>query len=301
MNTIDHASYDDLFVTARDGLVLHVRDYGRHGATALPVVCLPGLTRTAADFGDLAVALACDPTLPRRVLAVDYRGRGLSAWDPDPDNYTVATELDDVLAILAACEATPAVFVGSSRGGLITMALAGVRPCAIAGVVLNDIGPVIEIDGLMRIKNRVGRMPPPADFSAAAEQLRHTHGAAFPRLTTAEWLAWAERAWTRKNGTLVTTYDPALARSLDDVAADQPIPTLWPQFDALADVPLMIVRGANSDLLSAATVAAMQARRRETTVLEVPDQGHTPLLADTDTIAAITTFVRHCDARRHDP
>src|SRR5215475_4793639 len=134
----------DHYVTARDGLRLHVREYGERAAPGLPVVCLPGLARTTADFEPLAAALAGDPRYPRRVLALDYRGRGLSDHDPNPDNYSIAVELDDVLSVLTARAIGCAVFVGTSRGGLITMALAAARPGVIAGAVLNDIGPVIE-------------------------------------------------------------------------------------------------------------------------------------------------------------
>ena len=128
-------------------------------------MCLPGLSRTGEDFDILATALAGDAAAPRRVLALDYRGRGLSAWDPNPKNYTVATELDDVLAVLTALEAAPAIIIGTSRGGLIAMALAARQPGAIAGVVLNDIGPVIEAQGLLRIKGYVGKLPQPHNFA----------------------------------------------------------------------------------------------------------------------------------------
>src|SRR5689334_14113165 len=126
-------AFVDHYVTARDGLRLHVREYGRRTAPGLPVVCLPGLSRTTADFDPLAAALAGDPDRPRRVLALDSRGRGLSDPDPDPDNYAIPVELDDVLSVLAERAAAPAVFVGTSRGGLIIMALAVLRPAAIAG------------------------------------------------------------------------------------------------------------------------------------------------------------------------
>src|SRR5690348_6368664 len=146
----------DHHVTARDGLRLHVRERGARTAPGLPVVCLPGLARTTADFEPLAAALAGDPARPRRVLALDYRGRGLSDHDPDPDNYSIPVELDDVLGVLTARAVGSAVFVGTSRGGLIVMALAAARPGVIAGAILNDIGPVLEPQGLMRIKGYVG-------------------------------------------------------------------------------------------------------------------------------------------------
>ena len=286
----------DHFVTAPDGLRLHVREWGERTARALPVVCLPGLARTTTDFDTLGAALAGDAN-PRRVLALDYRGRGLSDHDPDPDHYSVAVELDDVLAVLTARAVPPAVIVGTSRGGLIAMTLAAVRPTAIAGVVLNDIGPVIEPQGLLRIKNYVGKLPQPRDFTEGADILRSVSGGQFPRLGAADWLAAAHRTWRERGGRLVLVYDPQLARTLAAFDPDQPLPALWQQFDALAHVPMMVIRGAKSDILSIATVEAMRARRRDLTILEVADQGHAPLLAEPETIARIATFIAECERR----
>jgi len=285
----------DHFVTAQDGLRLHVREYGERTARALPVVCLPGLARTTADFDPLGTALADNPARPRRVLALDYRGRGLSDYDRDPGRYSIPVELGDVAAVLTARAVASAVFVGTSRGGLIAMALAAARPTAIAGVVLNDIGPVIEPQGLMRIKSYVGRLPQPHGFTEGAEVLSRLFGDQFPKLGAADWLAAARRTWHDRDGSLVLTYDPRLADGLAALTPDQPLPTMWSQFDALAQIPMMVIRGANSDILSAATLTAMRARRRETTVLEIPDQGHAPLLAEPDTIARIADFLAGCD------
>jgi len=285
----------DHFVTAQDGLRLHVREHGERTAPGLPVVCLPGLARTTADFDRLAAALAGDPDRPRRVVALDYRGRGMSDHDRDPANYSIPVELADVTAVLAARAVERGIFVGTSRGGLLTMALAAVRPTAIAGAVLNDIGPVIEPQGLMRIKSYVGKLPQPRGFEDGAEILRRLFGPQFTRLTDADWLASAHRNWRRQDGRLVVTYDPRLSHALASIDPAHPLPPIWPQFDALGNSPLMVIRGANSDILSAATVAAMQARRRDTVVIEVPDEGHAPLLADADTIARIAIFVAKCE------
>ena len=287
--------FTDHYVSARDGLRLHVREYGGRTAPSLPVVCLPGLARTTADFDPLARALAGDPDRPRRVLALDYRGRGLSDYDSDPSNYAIPVELDDVLAVLSARAVASAAFVGTSRGGLILMALATLRPGTIAGAVLNDIGPVIEPQGLMRIKSYVGKLPQPRDLDEGAEILRRLFDAQFTRLGDADWLASARRTWREHDGRLLLTYDPKLAYALAAVDPDHPLPPLWPQFDALAGMPLMVIRGANSDLLSAATIEAMRARRNEMTSVEIPDQGHAPLLAEADIIARIAAFVACCD------
>jgi pimeloyl-ACP methyl ester carboxylesterase len=298
MDAIGPPQFTDLFVSAQDGLRLHAREYGPHTTAALPVVCLPGLTRTADDFHPLAVALACDPEHPRRVLALDYRGRGLSDYDGDPANYAITVEANDVVATIIACDIAPAVFVGTSRGGIITMMLAAARPSLIAGAVLNDIGPVIEIQGLMRIKSYVGKMPRPLTFDEGGEILRHLFGSQFTRLDSTDWRAAAQRAWKWQGNRLVPTYDVSLARTLDAIDPEQPMPSLWPQFEALAPVPLMVVRGKNSDLLSAATLALMRDRRWDMTAIEVADQGHAPLLADADTVGQIVAFVAGCDKSR---
>ena len=290
-------------VTAHDGLKLYVRCYGDWDAgkaaaapRPLPVLCLPGLTRTGADFDTLAIALAADPLRPRRVAALDYRGRGRSDYDTNPANYSLPIEATDVLTVMAGLDITPAVIIGTSRGGLIALVLAMTRPEVIAGVVFNDIGPVVEMPGLLRIKGYVGKMGAPRDFDAAAELLRSLFADQFPKLTAADWLAAAHRGFREDNGRLVTTYDPALAQSLNAVEPDKPLPALWDGFDALADKPLMTIRGANSDILSPATLAAMQARHPGLDSLTIADQGHPPLLTEPQVIGRIAAFLARCDA-----
>jgi pimeloyl-ACP methyl ester carboxylesterase len=283
------------FITAQDGLKLHVRVYGSSASTALPVVCLPGLTRTGADFHPLASALARDAERPRHVLALDYRGRGLSDYDSNPDNYSLPVELADVLSVLTALAIGKAVFVGTSRGGLLTMLLGSARPDALAGVVLNDIGPVLEPRGLVRIKSYVGQLPQLNSFEEAAKSLRQLFSPQFPALSADDWRELAQRMFRDQGGRILPDYDPKLAHALRDVDIERPLQALWEQFDSLAGVPLLIIRGANSDLLSAATVEAMRARRTQSEVLVVPDQGHAPLLTDEDTILRIGAFIRSCE------
>lgn len=289
-------SAKSIFISAPDGLRLHTVNYGPAGDQALPVVCLPGLSRTAADFEALAEALAGDPKRPRRVIALDYRGRGQSDYDRDPDNYRFQTELTDVLAVIAALDCMPAIFVGTSRGGILTMLLATLRPSAIAGVILNDIGPVIEPKGLMRIKGYVGRLPQPRSFEEGAEILRRLFSSQFPKLRPEDWLASARRTFKQTDdGRLVPTYDVRLAKTLEGVGFDKPLPALWKEFDALSNMPLMVIRGENSDILTAATIDAMRVHHAGMETIEVPDQGHTPLLAEADVIARIADFAARCD------
>jgi pimeloyl-ACP methyl ester carboxylesterase len=285
-----------VFVTAQDGLKLHVRSYGSRISAALPVVCLPGLARTTADFEPLAVALASHPKAPRRVIALDSRGRGRSEYDHNPENYSLPVELGDLIAVLTALGIARAVLVGTSRGGILTMLLAAARPTAIAGCVLNDIGPVIEPTGLMRIKSYVGKLPQPANFGDAAAMLRGLFGGQFSTLGDDDWLAFAYRTFKQADGRLVPDYDTRLAATLAAVDLEQPLPQMWKEFDALALVPVMVIRGANSDILSVATVDAMRARHPALEVIEVPDQGHAPLLTEADVIARIAAFVAGCEA-----
>jgi pimeloyl-ACP methyl ester carboxylesterase len=296
---MDNASAPtSVFLSAPDGLRLHARCYGRRSAAALPVVCLPGLARTAEDFETLAAALAGDAGRPRRVIALDYRGRGLSDYDRDPGNYSFRIELADVLAVMTALDVLPAVIVGTSRGGILAMLLGALRPSALAGVVLNDIGPVIEPKGLMRIRGYVGKLPQPTSFAEGGEILRRLFSAQFPKLTQEDWLAAAHRTFKERDGALVPTYDVRLMKTLEGVDFEKPFPPLWKEFDALAHVPVMCVRGANSDLLSAATVEAMRARRAAMEAIEVPDQGHAPLLMEADVIASLADFIGRCDRPR---
>jgi pimeloyl-ACP methyl ester carboxylesterase len=285
-----------VFVSAPDGLRLHVREYGPRLAAALPVVCLPGLTRTVADFDVLAPALAAAG--PRRVIALDSRGRGQSEYDRNPENYNLLVELGDLEAVLTALSVGPAVFIGSSRGGLLTMQLGVAHPTHIAGVVLHDIGPVIEPKGLARIRSYVGKLPQPRNFAEGADILRQVFHAQFPNFTSEQWLATAQRAWRMQDGALKPTYDVRIARTLAAIDIEQPLPPLWNEFDSLIRVPMLVIRGENSDILSAATLAAMAVRHPGMESIEVPGQGHVPLLEGDDMIGRITALVARCDAAK---
>lgn len=291
------AQVQDVFFRSADGLRLHARDIAPPdgGNRALAVLCLPGLTRTAADFDTLMLALAHDETAPRRVVAVDYRGRGLSDHDANVGNYSVPVEMADVVALASELGIGRAIVVGTSRGGLIALTLAATGSPLLAGVVLNDIGPVIERAGLMRIKGYVGERPVPSSWEDAAGGLKRLFGRDFPALTDAAWRNWARRAWLEQDGMFRQTYDPALAQTLAALSADTPLPPAWEAFDALAASPLMVVHGALSDLLSRDTVDAMQSRRPDLEVVEVAEQGHAPLLDDDATITRIKAFCARCD------
>jgi pimeloyl-ACP methyl ester carboxylesterase len=287
-------AFEDLWFTAPDGLKLHALAAGPQAADRLPVVCLPGLARTAEDFRELMQALARAPK-SRRVIALDSRGRGRSERDLKPENYSVPVELSDLVSVLAATGITRAVFVGTSRGGILTMMLALARPEAIAGAVLNDIGPVIETAGLLRIKEYVGRMPRPRSWSEAVTIMRTAVGG-HPGLDEEGWQWLARRTWVETAHGLEPACDPALSKSLEAFDPMKPPPPLWHAFDALPNVPLLVLRGEHSDLLSRTTVLEMQRRRPALAVAEVKGQGHAPLLRDAATIGPILALVARCDA-----
>jgi len=285
------------FVSARDGLKLHLRDYGPLAATALPVVCLPGLARTSADFHELALALAEDEAAPRRVIALDYRGRGLSEYDRNWKNYDIRVELDDLMQVLVATGIDEAAFVGTSRGGLLTMALAVARPAAIRGVVFNDVGPVIDARGLLRIRGYVGKLPAPRSFSEGAEILKRLSDQQFSVLSDAEWDVMARRTWTDRDGALKPDYDIKLMKVLEELDLEAPLPVLWAYFDALKAVPMLAIRGANSDLLEDKTLLDMAERHPDCETYTAPGQGHAPLLGSKDMIRRIAKLVARAERR----
>jgi pimeloyl-ACP methyl ester carboxylesterase len=295
----DITRYQDIFVIIRDGLRLHARKYAAlnpaHAATARPVVCLPGLTRNGRDFHDLALALSSGPDA-RDVYTLDYRGRGLSDHDKDWCNYTVPREMLDVVDVMTAQGLHDAAIVGTSRGGLITMVLAAAQPGMIGAAVLNDIGPVLDMKGLTRIAAYVGRMPVPGTWSEAAKLVRELNAKAFPALGDSDWEPIARQFFNERNGKPVAGYDPALGRAFS--VLDGPMPALWAQFDALKRVPVMVIRGEKSDLLSEATVEEMCRRHPQCSSLTVPGQGHAPFLRDEPTQTAIRRFFNTAEPAR---
>ncbi|WP_445503958.1 alpha/beta fold hydrolase [Microvirga sp. G4-2] len=274
------SSYRDLFVSASDGLRLYARDYGPLNGSALPVVCLPGLARNSEDFHTLAEALSTDAARPHRVLALDYRGRGRSEWASDWRQYELGTELNDVLQVLIVAGIEKAVFVGTSRGGLLTMALSATRPTVLAGAVLNDVGPIIEPKGLIRIRSYVGKLPIPNTLQEGAEILKQVSDAQFPAFTQEQWESMARGTWHEKNGRLALSYDPSLMRPLQELDLEMPMPDLWNLFGALKPFPVLAIRGENSDLLSAQTLSTMQERHPRMTAITVSGQGHAPLIEE---------------------
>lgn len=290
----------DIYFTVRDGLRLHARHYLAPGAVRRPVVCLPGLTRNAKDFHVLAEALAGPHGHRREVYCVDYRGRGLSEHDKDWRNYTPFIECLDVLDLMTLAGLHDVALIGTSRGGIIAMIMALLRPSAIGAVVLNDIGPVIDRDGLTRIIGYVGRVPLPATWEDAGKLVRDMNARQFTRVRDEEWIDVARQWFNDEAGMPHHSYDPELVRPLSAINSEGPPPPMWTQFKALARVPLLVIRGENSDILSTQTLTEMARVHPDMRSLVVPGQGHAPLLRDQPTIQAIADFLVETDVSHRD-
>jgi pimeloyl-ACP methyl ester carboxylesterase len=287
----------DIHFTSRDGLRLYARHYAAPGSTRRPVVCLAGLTRNSRDFHDLALALSGPGEAARDVFALDYRGRGRSQYASDWKTYSILVELNDTLDFMTMKGLERAAIIGTSRGGLIAMLMAALRPNAMGAVVLNDIGPVIERVGLARIIAYVGRVPLPADWKAATELVYEMNRRQFTAVPVEQWAEVARQLFNDDNGLPAPAYDPELAKAV--TVMDGPMPELWPQFAALARVPLLIIRGENSDILSERTFAEMLSRHPRATAFAARGEGHAPLLKDTASIAAIADFLARWDAETY--
>jgi pimeloyl-ACP methyl ester carboxylesterase len=290
--------FEDIYYTARDGLRLHGRRYGAtDGETRhRPVLCLAGLTRNGRDFHDLAVALSKHASAPRTVYTLDYRGRGLSEFDSEWRNYSIPTEMLDVADFITLSGLKDAALIGTSRGGLITMLLAAAQPTAVGAVILNDIGPVIEHEGLARISGYVGRVPLPISWADAARMMRELNRRHFPDIQDSVWEEVARQWYNEKNGKPTPGYDAGLGNALS--VLDGPLPALWPQFEVLKRVPLMVIRGEHSDILTAETVDEMRRRHPAMVAITVANQGHAPLLKDLNSIEAIRHFLAATDTER---
>ncbi|KMS55140.1 alpha/beta hydrolase [Novosphingobium barchaimii LL02] len=277
--------FEDRFWSSRDGLKLHFRDYPAPETAddLLPVVCLHGLTRNARDFDVLAPRLAAS----RRVICPDLRGRGDSEYARDSATYTPMQYCEDVLALLDQEGIDRFVAIGTSLGGLMTMGLATVIPDRIAGAVLNDVGPWLEPVGLTRIKEYVGQGRSFATWVHAARGLEDAQGAAHPGHSLDFWIGRAKRLMTiTGNGRVAFDYDMKIAEPFLELDVDEQ-PDLWPAWEALSGTPVLILRGALSDLLSDATLTEMLRRIPGAEAVTLPDVGHAPTLDEPESIAAI--------------
>lgn len=283
--------YADRWHRSPDGLRLYARDYpGAAGEARLPVICIHGLTRNSADFGQLAPAMAATG---RRVLAIDVRGRGRSQYAADPMTYRPEVYARDVAALMEQAGVARAVFVGTSMGGLITMQLAGARGKLIAGAVLNDVGPEVSPAGLARIAAYTGKPVEVSSWSDAAAYVRSTNGVAFPRYDEADWEAFARRVFREDaGGRPVLAYDPEIAAPIRAAGGKALVPNLWPYFRRLTKGrPTLLVRGGSSDLLGRDIAERMLKTAPEMAFAEVPGIGHAPMLDEPAARSAILGFL----------
>lgn len=276
------SAYQDRFVTAADGVRLHARDYP--GDPARPaLVCLPGLTRNARDYAALAERCAG----AWRVVGVDFRGRGESGRAEDWSSYAPATYAEDTRVLLAALEIDRFVAIGTSLGGIITLMLAADEPARLAGAVLNDIGPTIEATGMQRIRGYVGRPSSHPTWLHAARAVQDGNRDVYPDWELDDWIAMAKRAYRLTDkGKVVLDYDLRIAEPFKVTGEEAPL-DLWAALDALAAVPVLLVRGERSDVLAPATAAAMVTRLRQAELVTVPRVGHAPTLQEPVAIAGI--------------
>lgn len=275
------------FARSADGLQLYYRDYDTAGAGTLPVLCLAGLTRNTRDFDDIAAHMA----QTRRVVAMDTRGRGRSAYDPKWENYSIPMEVGDVLAVLAALNIAKVIVLGTSRGGLIATVLAAMKPDTFGGVILNDVGPEIDPRGIARIASYVGvAAAPPQNWDDAVARAKQINGDMFD-MPDSEWLRTAKATYREEGGKPVLDYDMKIGDATRAQMAQPQAFDPWTLFAAFAKIPLLVIRGANSDLLSAETVAKMHGVKPDMTSAEVPGRGHAPLLNEPASIRAIDNFL----------
>jgi len=284
------ARFRDGFVAVADGLSLHYRDYpGPIGKP--PLVCLHGLTRNARDFADFAERYS-----PRwRVLALDFRGRGSSSYDPLPARYNPLTYASDVLQLVDQLMIERAVFVGTSLGGLVMMTIAAMAPNRIAASILNDVGPDVDVAGVERILTYVGKDARFRTWDEAADAIAANYGASFDRYTHDDWVKMAKRNCREEKGEIRFDYDMAIAEPFRTTG---PVPRvdLWPFFEVLGQKPLLVIRGKNSDLLTEATAARMQAVAPAMKLATVAGVGHAPELNEPEAILAIDEFLAGIDA-----
>ena len=284
----EQTGFADRFYHAQDDLRLHYRDYGKGRSARIPALCLPGLTRNARDFHETALRLAAE----RRVLCPDYRGRGGSAYDPDPRRYVPATYLSDLHHLITLAGAERVVVIGTSMGGLLAIGLAVMFPTVIAGAVLNDIGPTVEGPGLGRIIDYISKDSPQPDWPAAIAHVRE-RSAHLHFETEAQWRKLAYGGFRRRDdGPLHVDWDIRLALPLQrDVQA---MPDLWAMYRALRRVPLLVLRGERSDVLSTATFERMAREHPDCRQATISGIGHSPMLDEPQAIEAIDEFFAHC-------
>lgn len=277
------------YYKSHDGLELFYRDYSPGNASdrsAIPAICLPGLTRNSRDFDELATTLATH----RRVLTPDLRGRGFSEHDAEWRNYHPGTYVRDTWTLLDSLGIDRVIVIGTSLGGLMAMLMAHQNPKRLAGVVMNDVGPEIAPEGLARIMAYAGLLPSVANWNDAIAQTREIYAQAWPGLGADEWDKMARRAYRENaDGVPVQDIDRNIGRAIREVGPQTGDP--WQLFDALRATPTLLLHGAISDILTPPIIDRMLVRKPDLQVVHVPDRGHVPILNEKESVSALDRFI----------
>ncbi len=284
------ADYRDLYYQSPDGLRLYARDYPcRSSDIAAPetVLCMHGLTRNSADFAGLAEYLS----QRYRVVSVDNRGRGLSEYDSNVANYNPGVYVQDMFALLDELGIEQVILCGTSMGGLMSFMMGAMQTGRIRGMIINDICPEIDPAGLERIKSYVGKSQPVKTWADAIAQAKAINGIAFPDFTESQWEDFTRGVYREENGVPVLAYDPAIAQPMDDDESAAVPPDLWPLFEAITAIPMLVIRGITSDILAPSGVAGMRERKPDLQFVEIPNRGHAPTLDERESRTAIDSFL----------
>lgn len=278
---------DHFYRSGDDRLTLYARIYESDGP---PLLLMHGLTRNSADFESLAAHLAGK----YKLIIADQRGRGRSDYDPQPENYTPAVYVDDMIALIDGLQFSNLGLIGTSMGGLMAMIMAAAEPQHFNSLILNDIGPVVEQDGLDRIQSYVGELAPFESWQQAASHCRAVHGDAMLDYNEQQWLGFAQRTCQQlPDGQIKFAYDPAISEGLSGSQQTAVPPDLWPMWDGLDSIPTLIIHGALSDIISPATIAEMQRRHSgPINSVEIADRGHAPMLDEPAALSAIDSFLQ---------
>ena len=284
------ADFQDGYWQSADGLKLHYRDYAG-SASRTPLICMPGLTRNARDFEPVAELLAKTPGAKRRMIAIDFRGRGDSAYAKDPMSYMPLTYMQDVDALLRVLDLKSFITLGTSLGGIVSMLLATMWKDKIKGAILNDIGPEVGAKGAERIRGYVGQSRKFETWMHAARSMAEAHGEVYPDFKLADWLRLTKRTCKlSNNGRIVFDYDMKIAEPFKQSGGEAGV-DLWPVFESLGGVPLLILRGATSDILEKATATKMVKKHGSAALVTIPRVGHAPSLDEVAAQTAIRDFL----------
>lgn len=271
---------------SHDGLSLFYRDYGDAASAATPVICLPGLTRNSRDFTDLATHLSAS----RRVITPDLRGRGFSDYDPNYKNYMPANYVVDTFALLAELGIDKVIWIGTSLGGLMGFVAAALKPELLAGVVLNDVGPIVAEEGLDRIRAYTGKLPAVTNWDDAIAQAKQVYGHSLPDIPDERWPVLVKNSYREdENGVPRLDMDPKIGDAVREAATPEGDP--WTLWDRMADIPTLAIRGAHSDILDEPTFDEMARRKPDLIRVTVPNRGHVPLLDEPEALEAIDAFI----------